>query len=550
MTEDLTKRHGIYYTATAVAEAMTGWAIRHDGVKVLDPSFGGGVFLGAAVGALSRLGGSARTVYGVERDGASVAGVRREMGHRFHLPADNLLHGDFLGLPLRKFPEIDVVVGNPPFVRYQLLEEAERRRAHERSLELGVHLSGRANVWAAFVVQSLALLAQRGRLAMILPTSLVHARYARPVLEALSRSFAHCTLVTFQRPLFPSLDQATLILLAEDKGRSCSNFSLLELDNPRQLTAATLRQHREHPRRHAQRIDAARLQSGDFAFGSHLIGRSARHLYRALQDSDAVTTLGRLARVATGYVTGANAFFHLKPADVERWRLPDSCLKPAIFRSRALAGLILGEDDWRQATSMASAGHLFASEERPTKAVSAYLRYGEQSGVPRGYKTRHRKPWYRVPGATPPDLLLTPMSHHHPRLSRNDARVVVPNTFQGVFLSRETEGKTAELGDRICISWLTSLTTLSAELEGHALGGGMLKLEPVATRRLLIPLPTPIPAGLLKRLDALVRSGHRGEALAIADELVLREGLGLSAKDCRLLRAAAGWLATRRKDSG
>src|SRR5512138_1462514 len=64
------KRTGAFYTSEAVATFLADWAIRSPNDEVLDPSFGGGVFLEAAARVLKKRGGRAAQVFGVEFDEA------------------------------------------------------------------------------------------------------------------------------------------------------------------------------------------------------------------------------------------------------------------------------------------------------------------------------------------------------------------------------------------------------------------------------------------------------------------------------------------------
>lgn len=50
--------------------------------------------------------------------------------------------------------------------------------------------------------------------------------------------------------------------------------------------------------------------------------------------------------------------------------------------------------------------------------------------------------------------------------------------------------------DHVLQAWDSPFVTLSCEIEGHALGGGMLKLEPGEAGRILVPS-----ARLLRTLD-------------------------------------------------
>ena len=162
--------------------------------------------------------------------------------------------------------------------------------------------------------------------------------------------------------------------------------------------------------------------------------------------------------------------------------------------------------------------------------------------MPSRYKCRVRKPWYSVPQVYESEAFLTYMSGTDPKLVANDASAVAPNTLHIVQL---------RLGSRLGIAglvaaWLTSLTALSCELEGHSLGGGMLKLEPGEARKVAIAFPRTVAQGLGElccELDGLLRAGRAEAARERADAVVLQRGLGLSKTDVRALRD--GWCLLR-----
>mgnify|MGYP001380096027 FL=1 len=63
------KTLGAFYTDASVADFLVNWAIRSGNDTVLDPAFGGGVFLRSAARRISSLGGnSSSQVFGVEID--------------------------------------------------------------------------------------------------------------------------------------------------------------------------------------------------------------------------------------------------------------------------------------------------------------------------------------------------------------------------------------------------------------------------------------------------------------------------------------------------
>ena len=115
-TGERAKNFGAFYTDRAVADFLVGWAVRSGADRVLDPSFGGGVFLEAA----SRHLGDGRSLYGVELDLEVHARVSGDFAARA-LPPQNLIHADFFDVETSEsgLPPLDAVVGNPPFIRYQ-----------------------------------------------------------------------------------------------------------------------------------------------------------------------------------------------------------------------------------------------------------------------------------------------------------------------------------------------------------------------------------------------------------------------------------------------
>ena len=533
MTPEHAKAYGAYYTGAAVAGFLVRWALRTPQDTVLDPSFGGGVFLEAAAERLASLGGGgSKQVYGAELDGEVHARVSQELTG---VSPDNLKCSDFFALEPDDFPPLDAVVGNPPFIRYGAFD---RSLGAGRAKAQGVALTNLASSWAAFVVYGAALLKPGGRLGMVIPLELGHAAYARPVLDYLSKAFRRVTLLTVKERLFPDLSQDTLLLLADDKGAPFDGLywrdvaQIADLERPLNTVLSGL-----------ERLSERNLTSGRDKLSLHFIPAKARGLYRELAARPDVLRLGALAEVGIGYVTGANPFFHLTPARAAEAGLPAENLRRAVFRSAALSGLTFAEADWSRAAGTGSAGYLLDVPcESDSAELQGYLGKGEAAGVHKAYKCRVRTPWYRVPHVHTPDALLTYMSGLRPQFVTNGAGVVAPNTLHVVRLKPHVTLR----AETLAAFWQTSLTGLSAELEGHALGGGMLKLEPSEARRVLIATPPGNFGGFGAELDSLLRAGRTDEAHSLADRTLLQNGLGLTPRECATLRDGARTLRDRR----
>ncbi len=541
-----TKSMGAYYTDVGAADFLAWWGIRSPVQTILDPSFGEGVFLRSASNRLIKLGGRPeKQVYGAEIDSAVFHRTSDLLTVECAIDRNNLILADFFSIDPPRL-RVDVVIGNPPFIRYQRFTGAMRKRALARCLDQGIRLPELCSSWAPFLVHSMAMLRPGGCLAMVLPREVGHAQYAKPLLEHIRQSFGSATFLTFREKLFPDLSEDTVLLLASDHGSAPATFFWRDVAHPKEL--AELREKDGWPLANVHTLDAVAVASGDARLIEYFIPEKARGLYHDLVGSGRAQRLGAVADVGIGYVTGANDYFHLSPRQAEQHRMPMEYLKQAIRRGRALSGLRFTSSDWHRAAETGEAGfllHLRKNQAIPT-TIRKYLDQGEAQDIQRGYKCRMRFPWYCVPGVHMPDAFLTYMSGAMPRLVANDAGAFAPNSLHILRIHPLAQMPS----NALAALWQTSLTRLSAEIEGHALGGGMLKLEPTEAENVLVPFldkqGIPRLLELSSELDDLARKTGDEAARGRADQAVLQEMMGLSRAECRLLREAAVSLTARR----
>ena len=122
LNDSATKLRGGYYTPKPVAKFLTKWAINDNVSTVLEPSAGDGQFVEAIN---ARLGDRATiTAVELDPDEAKKAGCKGGQ-------STTVITGDFFtwyeqhGLD----GSFDVVVGNPPFIRYQQFDDKYRKPA-------------------------------------------------------------------------------------------------------------------------------------------------------------------------------------------------------------------------------------------------------------------------------------------------------------------------------------------------------------------------------------------------------------------------------------
>lgn len=526
------KRLGSFYTTLPVVDFMVDWGLGVAPGICLDPSCGDGRFLVAA----ARRGASA--VIGCDLD--PVALTLAEQAIAGLTTTASLHRSDFFLLEPRQLGTVDLLVGNPPFIRYQHFSGEPRARALASALKVGARLSRLAASWSPFLLHGLQFLRPGGAMAMVVPAELGQTSYGVETLRALCANFDRIRLLTFRNNWFKDAQQETFILLAEGRGGSCPSAELIPLDRIEDLQVWN--QHE---------IGEVGLQldiTAETRLGLAFLEPESRALISELGSLTSCAQLQTIGEVANGYVSGANAFFHCT-AEAGRLRgLPPDWLVPVARSSRSLLGLSFSDEDVRTAERKGVPHHLILPHERDLfsdqgHALEAFIREGEKSGIAARYKCRARTPWWRVPGLIQPDLLLPYMIGSEPHASVNRAHALYPNSLHGLRLAH------AFAAERVALGLLTSLSLLSMELMGRSYGGGVLKLEPTEMQRVSLIVPT-CPEDVLRQrcqeADRLIREGCFGAASRAADQWILGDQLGLGSADIDRLREARSTLLQRR----
>ncbi|MCY3822160.1 MAG: hypothetical protein OXH52_22855 [Gammaproteobacteria bacterium] len=226
-------------------------------------------------------------------------------------------------------------------------------------------------------------------------------------------------------------------------------------------------------------------QSWNCRLRPFLLPQSVREGYlAAASDSDAVR-FGDIASIGIGYVTGANDFFHLRPSETVGWEIPANLLCPTVRNSRLLPARQVTRQTvnrWLRSNEPMLLLKIPKNMDLPS-SVEKYLETDRGKEARKAYKCRTRDPWYSVPHVRIPDFFLTYMSGVTLGLVRNSAGVACTNTVHCVHIRQKTACR------RLLDAWATPFVQLSCEIEGHPLGGGVLKLEPGEANRVVLPSP-------------------------------------------------------------
>ncbi len=530
--ESQEKLRGGYYTQDDVADFLTRWVLQARPRHLLEPACGDGAFFEALV----RSGAAGvESVVGCELL-SEEADKARLRARRLDGVTVDVFAEDFLHWALHRLedePSFDAVLGNPPFIRYQYLDARLQERAEQLFRRLNLSFTKHTNAWVPFVVASLALLRPGGRLALVVPSELMHILYAHSVRSYLREQCTRILVLDPQQLWFEQTLQGVLLLMAEKRERDQTSDAQLAFLPLRDRVALG-----EPPQQAFRRADflSASHFNGKWMLG--LLSRGERALLERLSAHPAIRPLGALASVDVGIVTGANKFFLVSQAVVSRHGL-QTWAYPMFGRSEHVGGVIYDKRRHRSNQERGLPTNFLWFGDRPVRALPAsarrYLRSGEEQGLHQRYKCRIRMPWYNVPSVYASPVAMLKRSHHFPRLILNTAQAFTTDTAYRI-LPHNIRASDLVFG------FVNSLTALSAELEGRHYGGGVLELVPSEIERLLLPSVRLEPTAL-RRLDRAVCSRMAAEDLLSEQDRILVEPLGIRRQECEVLLGA--WLRLR-----
>lgn len=534
LTIEKRRRLGIFYTPEELAYKMARWAIHSPTATVLDPSFGGCAFLRAAVHRLQDLSAikPAQQVYGADRD----LKARKWLGSILSQGAreDQFFDGDFLSIQPTHFQtSFAAILGNPPYIKHHALSDRLQRVAARTLQQNGQRLSAMASYWAYFVLHSINFIAPGGRLALVLPGSLIHAEYAQTVRKALTNSFGKVTAIMLSERMFADAQEESVLVLAE--GRAATGTEIrVGLASWKSLILET---------KHLDGISRAltRPEQKDSWIRALLDSRVLRIYDQAAMQC---SRLGELASIRIGIVTGANRFFVLKPSTLKSLSIQQRYTRPILSHAASVKGLKFD----RGALKILKTSDRNCLLLRPPRlenqpsGMRKYLRKGVKNGLPRRVKCAVRKPWYQIKANRKPDAFLTYMSGTGPRLSLNEAHIDCTNAIHSV-----TWNESVSEGDAkaIVLGYLSTVTQFSAEIVGRSYGGGVLKLEPSEACRLVIPqIPKALAVRLFREVQHLCMQGRYSRATELVDEVLV--GRLFTRDDLIQLRLGLNLLRARR----
>ncbi len=520
------KLRGGFYTPEKIASFMLKWAINgKSDASILEPSCGDGVFLEQ----IKESGFKYKKITAIEFD--EIEAIKADA---IKLRSKKVINTDFHKFCNTTKEKFDIIIGNPPYIRYQYFDAIQQNEASKVFEKAKLKYSKLTNAWVSFVIGSSLLLNDNGKIAFVLPAELLQVSYANQLRDFISAFYNKINIVSFEKLVFPDIQQEVVLLLCEKDNSNQHQIEHIEVKDADALITLDITKLKNPQKRIGHK-------NNKWTF--YFLNQKEIDFLDEVAQLKSLQTIGDFSKVEVGITTGSNDYFTVDSAIVNFYQLQDFA-KPMVGRSVQVNSLIFTEKDWMQNAQTSAKAHLLVFP--PNGALKGkqgaldYIAMGEQQGINKGYKTGIREQWYVVPSIKLSDALFLRRNNLFPKLVDNQAQAYTTDTMHRVNIKEGIDKKT------FIASYYNSLSFAFAEIVGRSYGGGVLELMPSEVEKILLPyhksnkaLSSFIDERMRKKMDI-------NKILEYTNLKILKDGFGFSTSEIKLANSIWQKLSSRR----
>lgn len=517
------KLRGAYYTPRKLANAVVRLFASENIDTVLEPSCGNGVFLDSLNE--TSLFEKISTIDAVEIETSE---AKKVFDKYKSIPQVNVINQDFFDFYKEVLDKktYDLILGNPPYIRYQYLKETQRDCQAQILTSHGMKSNKLINAWVAFMVACVQLLSENGKIAFVIPAEILQVAYAEDLRLYLANHLAKITLITFEQLVFPNIEQEVVVFIGE-KGNTEKGIRIMEINDLGEFDALDLASNDFQPVQHVKE-----------KWTKYFISGNEIHLIQQLRSDKRFSKFSKYGIINIGITTGNNNYFSITEKIADRYQLEAATL-PLIGRSSHAHGIYFTETDWNLNKSTGKPARLVRFPDTPyedyPQGYKDYIKTGETNNEHVGYKCSIRDRWYIVPSVWVPDAFFLRRNNLYPKFVLNRCGAVSTDTMHRIKFNDDVEP------ENILLAYYNSISFAFTEICGRSYGGGVLEILPGEMGNILLPEIPHIPPAfrdeLLKEIDRVVRNGDNIEkALDLVDREVLVKLLGIDADICSQCR--------------
>lgn len=534
------KLRGGYYTPPELSDFILKWAFS-DGHKqnILEPSCGNGNFIENLLNDYEDCFSNC-TAIELNEEEAEKAREKVRNHEKIQIKASDFFYEFNWQLKNERF---DLIIGNPPYIRYQYLSKEQRETQSDILTSNGMKSNKLINAWVSFLVACVEMLDENGKIGMVIPAELMQVAYAEDLRLFLTENLGKITIITFKELVFPDVQQEVVLFLGEKRHEAETvenKISVIECTN-----SYTLEEEYEEIPFEYKDVDHTKDKWTKFFLSNNEIER-----INAIKEDHKFIPLKKIADVDIGITTGNNKYFSVKKETVEQYDLSSITL-PLIGRSAHAHGIYFIEPDWQENVDKGLAAQLvyFPDENMDNfpEGHKAYIKWGEENRHNEGYKLGLRNHWYHIPSVWAPDAFILRRNDKYPKFVLNEINAVSTDTMHRV---RFREGVDRR---KSLLAYYNSITFAFTEIEGRSYGGGVLEVLPGEIEKIMLPDIKNIEEdkvdNLLKKIDDAIRKNNDIDPiLDEVDKVVLIDHLGIDIEVVKTFRNIWKKLMNRRRE--
>ena len=531
------KLRGAYYTPLQLADAMVGLFASENICSVLEPSCGDGVFLDSLndTGMIDRI--SIIQAVEIEKDEAEKVQIR--YADKKNVEVCNEDFFDFFKRVQGK-KSYDLILGNPPYIRYQYLKERQREIQSQILTDNGMKANKLINAWVAFMVACVQLLSEHGKIAFVIPAEILQVAYAEDLRLYLSNHLAKITLITFEQLVFPGIEQEVVVFIGE-KDECEKGIRIIEMENLEDFKILDI-----------QKNGFQRVPHAKEKWTKYFVSADEMQLIQQFRTDKRFAKFADYGLINVGITTGNNRYFSITEETSQKYQLEPATL-PLIGRSSHAHGIYFTETDWNINKQNGKRARLINFPDIPFEdyadGYKKYIEFGEQNKENEGYKCSIRDRWYIVPSVWIPDAFFLRRNNLYPKFVLNRCGAVSTDTMHRIKFNADVEP------ENILLAYYNSVSFACTEICGRSYGGGVLEILPGEMGNILLPKIEHIDLEqrkkILEEIDAIVRSDENIEkALDLVDQEILVDLLKVEPSICKQFRMIWKKMQKRRLGRG
>jgi adenine-specific DNA-methyltransferase len=518
------KLRGGYYTPKLMADFIVKWALPpkkdsgNNALRILEPSCGDGVFLESLINTQNPNKFYCTAIELIENE-ANVAKERTFYNSDF-----NVINSDFFEefnntLKNQKF---DIILGNPPYIRYQYLTTEQRDTQAKILVDNGMKSNKLINAWVSFVVAAVQMLDKNGKIGLVIPAELLQVAYAEELRLFLIENLSKVSIITFEELVFPDVQQEVVLLLGEKtekKVREKNKITVIEVQN-----VNSLEEQFNNLTKEFKDVDHTSDKWTKYFLNNYEIS-----LINEIKDHDKFLKFKEVADIDIGITTGNNKYFSVDNETVQKYNLQEVAL-PLIGRSAHASGLYFNYDDWQKNVDKGVAAQLVyfpnKSYDLLPQNYQEYIKLGEEQEMHIGYKCSIRENWFHIPSVWVPDAFFLRRNNKFPKFVLNDIDAVSTDTMHRIRFNQDIDR------DKLLLSYYNSITFAFTEIEGRSYGGGVLEILPGELEKVVLPnlqdIDSSLASSLIQKIDQVIRDNVDIEViLDEIDQAVLVDYIGI-----------------------